>query len=118
MDRKKELKAEYKQMKPPMGIFMISSEGSNKCYIEATPNLKATMNSAKFKLGAGNHPNKELQKEWKEFGEAHFTLEILEELQYDEDESKVDYSEELALLQMIWEEKLAEQNMVFYKKRV
>lgn len=36
---------------------------------------------------------------------------ILENLEYDKDESKTDYTEELALLQMIWEEKLAKENI-------
>ena len=33
------------------------------------------------------------------------------------DESKTDYTEDLALLKMIWEEKLAKENKEFYKKR-
>ncbi len=109
MDRKKELKLQYKQMRPQMGIFMIRSNFSNKCYVEKTQDLKGTINSTKFKLGLGNHPNRELQKEWKERGEADFTIEILENLEYDK--------EDLALLQMIWEEKLAKENMEFYKKQ-
>jgi hypothetical protein len=117
MDRKKELKLQYKQMRPQMGIFMIRSNFSNKCYVEKTQDLKGTINSTKFKLGLGNHPNRELQKEWKERGEADFTIEILENLEYDKDESKIDYTEDLALLQMIWEEKLAKENMEFYKKQ-
>lgn len=62
MDRKKELKELYKSMKPDMGIFIIKSEFNNRCYIEGTQNLKATINSTKFKLGLGNYPNNELQK--------------------------------------------------------
>jgi len=116
MDRKKELKMQYKQMKPDMGIFIIRSKSCNKCYIEATQDLKGTINGTRFKLDAGNHPNKELQKDWADFGEENFTIEILENLKYDKDESKTDYSEELALLKMIWEEKLSKENMEFYRK--
>lgn len=116
MDRKKELKLQYKQMRPQMGIFVIRSDFANKCYIEATQNLKGTINSTKFKLGAGAHMNKELQQDWNKFGEENFIIEILENLEYDKDESKTDYREELALLQMIWEEKMAKENMKLYKK--
>lgn len=84
--------------------------------IEATSNLKGKINGTKFKLNSGGHPNKELQKEWKEHGEEAFSIEVLENLEYDKDESKTDYSEELALLQMIWEEKLKKENMEFYIK--
>ncbi len=118
MDRKKELKDQYRQMNPDMGIFMIRSNVSNKCYLEETQDLRGTMNGTKFKLMAGVHPNRELQKEWKEFGERNFTIEILENLAYDKDESKTDYKEDLTLLQMIWEEKLLKENIEFYKKSI
>lgn len=116
MDRKKELKEQYRQMKPDMGIFMIRSNSSGKCYIENTQNLKAMINRIKFQLESGAHPNRELQKEWKDLGEANFTIEILENLEYDKDESKTDYSDDLAILQMVWEEKFSKENIEFYKK--
>ena len=116
MDRKKELREQYKQLKPQMGIFIIRSKVSNKCCIETTKDVKGRINGAKFKLGAGGYPNRELQKDWNDYGEANFTIEILENLEYDKDESKTDYTEDLALLQMIWEEKLAKENIEFYKR--
>lgn len=116
MDRKKELKSQYKQMRPPMGVFIVRSKINNKCYIEATHNLRASINRARFQLEVGSHPNRELQQEWKELNKDNFVIEILEELKYDKDESKTDYSEELAILQFIWEEKLFKENAVFYKK--
>jgi len=116
MDRKKELKEQYRQMKPDMGIFSVRSKANDKCFIEATRNLKGKINSTRFQLEMGAHPNKELQKEWKELGEGNFIIEILENLEYDKDEAKTDYTEELSLLRLVWEEKLSGQNVEFYKK--
>lgn len=116
MDRKKELKQMYKQMKPEMGIFLIRSKVNNKCFIQATQDLRGVMNGNMVRLAGRMHPFVELQKEWNEYGQENFTVEILEYLEYDKDESKTDYKEELALLHMIWEEKLANENMEFYKK--
>jgi hypothetical protein len=48
--------------------------------------------------------------------EEGFLIEILEKLEYDEDESKTDYSEDLALMRLIWEERLNRQGMVAYRK--
>jgi len=115
MDRRKELKEKYKQLKPDMGVFAVCSSCSNKCYIEGVKDLKSRMNSTKFKLDIGSHPVAELQKEWKERGKDCFTFEILEKLEYDEDKSKTDYSEDLTLLRMIWEEKLLKKGLKFYK---
>ncbi len=116
MDRRKELKMQYKLMKKPMGIFEIKSLIKDKCYIKATNDLNGTMNGDLFKLGSGNHQNRELQKEWKEYGKEGFSVEILERLEYDKDESKTDYGDDLILLEMIWEEKLLKGNKVLYKK--
>jgi hypothetical protein len=117
MDKRKELKEQYKHMKPDMGLFIIKSNLTNKCYIEGTQDLKGTINSTKFKLGLGTHMNKELQNEWKALGETSFIVEILENLKYQEDESKSDYSEELIILIMIWEEKLQKEGKEFYKNK-
>jgi hypothetical protein len=116
MDRKKELKEQYRQMKPEMGAFIIRSNSSKKCSIESTKNLKGSINGAKFKLESGNHPNRELQNNWNQLGSENFKIEVLEKLQYDKDESKTDYTEELALMKMIWEEKLSKEGFEFYKK--
>ncbi|MFZ7132307.1 MAG: GIY-YIG nuclease family protein [Eubacteriales bacterium] len=115
MATKKELKMQFKQMKSQMGIYMIRSKMNNKCYINATQNLNGRINSGKFKLRSGNHPCRELQNEWKEYGEENFIIETLEVLPYDKDESKTDYSEDLILLQLIWEEKLLKRKLSFYK---
>lgn len=117
-DRKKELKLQYKEMKHPMGVYIIRSKSDNKCFIETTQNLKAKMNSTTVKLHAGIHPYVELQKAWRDRGAANFTVEILEYLEYEENSAKTDYTEELALLQMIWEEKLSKEGCVFYRKRI
>ncbi len=118
MDRKKELKMQYKMAKPEMGIFIIRCMVNNKCYIQATQDLRGVINGAKARLGGGMHPYKELQNEWSAFGPEKFEIEILEKLSYDEDESKTDYTEDLALLQLIWEEKLIKENRELYKKRI
>lgn len=111
MDKKKELKELYKQMKPEMGIFIIESKINNKYYLETTQNLKGKVNSTRFQLNAGSFRNNELlQKEWMLYGSNNFEIKVLENLKYDKDESKTDYSEELEIMKTIWEEKLTKQS--------
>ncbi|MDF2700047.1 MAG: hypothetical protein K0Q49_1603 [Haloplasmataceae bacterium] len=116
MDRRKELKEQYKNMKPEMGIFILRSNFSNKCYLEETHDLKSRLNRTKFQLENGLHSNKELQKDWKEKGNSGFSIEILENLEYDKEGVKTDYSEDLLILKLIWEEKLLQTGLEFYKK--
>jgi hypothetical protein len=111
MDRKKELKEMYKRMKPHMGIFIIQSKISNKYYLEATQNLRGKMNSVRFQLESGAfRTNEQLQKEWTKHGSQNFDICVLDNLEYDKDESKTDYSEELEIMKLIWQDKLTKEN--------
>lgn len=114
MDRRKELKEIYKNTKPDMGIFIVKSDLDNKCYIEASGDLKSKMNRTKFTLDLGNFNSKELQKQWKEQNGSNFTIEILEKLEYDDNDTKTDYQEELNILKMICVEKLLSKGIEFY----
>ncbi len=106
MDRKKELKEAYKNMKFDMGVFMLKCNATGKVYLGADKNIKAALNGIIFQLNMGAYPpNRRLQNDWKEWGEKGFAIETLELLKYDEDESKTDYSEELAILKFIWKER-------------
>ncbi|MHB8128378.1 MAG: GIY-YIG nuclease family protein [Mobilitalea sp.] len=116
MDRKNELKQQYKLRKPDMGIFIIRSKINNKYFLQSTKDLRGVMNGAKFKLATGTHPNRELQSDWKASGEDNFIIEILERLECNEEESKTDYSEELNLMELIWEEKFTKENLELYRK--
>ena len=113
-EKKKELQAQYKLMKPDMGIFAVINKSTSKYFLETTPNLKGKINSVRFQLKSGGHPNHELQKDWREFGADKFEIKILEQIGYDRDESKTDYTEELELLKMIWLEKLAKESIQVY----
>lgn len=117
-NRKKELKEQYRLNKPKMGIFIVRSKVGNKCYLQATQDLRGVMNGCLVRLHGGTHPFRELQQDWSDKGADNFTVEILEELSYDKDESKTDYTDDLALLKMIWEEQLTKEYIEFYKKRI
>jgi hypothetical protein len=114
MDRKRELKREYKETKPDMGVFMIRSRSTGKTYIEATRNLKSGVNRARFTLNLGSHIHNELQEDWKCRGEKDFEMEVLEVLEYREDDTEGDYTEELELLLSMWKERLSEEGKKLY----
>lgn len=53
---------------------------------------------------------KELNNDWKKYGEKTFTFEVLELIKHDDNKTEKDYLEELDILEMIWLEKLKEDN--------
>lgn len=116
MDRKKQLKEQYKQMRTDMGVFTVKKKNNNKYLLIGTQNLKGMMNRVKFQLENGSYPNRELQKEWNEAKPDDFEFTVLETLEYDKDESKTDYSEEVNIILIMLTEKLSDDNMVPYSK--
>ena len=104
MKTKKELREEFKQMKYRMGVFQIRNKLSEKVYIGSSTDLKAIWFAEKLQLETGMHPNKELQRDWKESGADHFAYEILEEIKEVEGKD-IDYAKEVkALEEMVKEE--------------
>ena len=66
-----------------------------------------------FSTENGSHVNRQLQKDWNDLEEEAFQIVVLEQLEYEEDESKTDYREELELLKIICTDKLKEQELSF-----
>ncbi len=93
MKTKKELKEEYNNLKPRIGVFQIRNTVNEKIYIESSVNLDKIWNRHRVELNFGGHRNATLQKEWNEFGEANFKYEILSEIKQEEN-SNIDYAKE------------------------
>ena len=110
MDRKKELLMEYRRRKREMGVFLFEcAEGGR--YIGRADDPKGAINKNVFQLKMGSHPNKRLQKEWAEHGEAAFSARVVDSLEYDE-ETKEECAEELAMLFDDWKLKLKNAEVV------
>jgi hypothetical protein len=102
---KKDIKREYKERKKPAGIFQVRNTVNGKVLLGSSLNLDGILNSQKFKLSIGGHRNKELQKEWNEFGPDKFVFEILDVVQVN-DYPNFNLNDELTLLEQIWLEKI------------
>ena len=104
MDRKKELKQLYKEMKTEAGVYQIRNTKNQKVFVTATPNFK-TINGKQIMLRGGGHKNRQLQEEWKQYGEEAFVFEVLEVLE-EKEEGFFDKADELKKLEKKWLDKL------------
>lgn len=111
MERKRELKQQYKEMKPKMGVFAIRSKADGKVFLEAAADLKSAMNSNRFKLRANMHGSKELQEWWNRYGADNFVFEIVEELDYCNEGDSKDYSDELETLKELCGERFSKKDL-------
>lgn len=104
MDKKKELKQQYKEIKTEAGVFQVRNTQNQKILIDSTRNLK-TLNGKLFQLNTGIYPNQRLAEELQQYGPDAFMIEVLEVLEKPDDPF-FDEKDALKKLQAKWMEKL------------
>ena len=105
MQRRKEINRAYQERVKPSGVFQVRNLANGKVLLGSSLNLEGPLNKHRFMLQINSHPNKELQKDWNEFGPGQFTFEILETIPV-KDDPNFNLKDELTLLEEIWLEKL------------
>lgn len=105
MKTKKELKQEYKEREKRAGVFQVKNLANGKVLLGSSLNLDGPLNGHRFMLKIGSHRNKELQREWNDYGQDKFIFEILEIVEV-KDDPNFNLNDELTLLEEIWLEKL------------
>ncbi len=105
MKSRQDLKREYKERPKPAGVFHIRNTINGKVLLGSSLNIEGPLNSHRFMLKIGHHENRELQKDWNEYGEDKFVFEILETVEI-QDDPNLNLDDELTLLEEIWLEKL------------
>lgn len=106
MEKKnRQLKKEYQQNPPPMGVFLVRNMVNDKVFVGVSQDLHGIINRYRFQLAHGKHPNARLQKDWNEFGSESFTFEILDQLPA-QGEPQADYRKELEFLEDLWLDQL------------
>ncbi|WP_372634585.1 GIY-YIG nuclease family protein [Cohnella sp.] len=103
-EERAQLIAQYKEIPIEAGVYQIRNNINGKVLVDTTPNLKS-LNGRTASLNMGAYPNKELQREWTEYGEEAFTMEVLEVLK-PSDNPFVNVKDELKLLEDKWIDKL------------
>jgi len=100
-----ELKRQYKQNRPDMGVYQIRNTMNGRIYVGSSRSLEGTRNSRLFQLRMGKVVfSRELQKDLNEFGATSFEFSILGILDRQEPGDNVEHT--LAALELHWLEKL------------
>lgn len=103
---KKEQKFIYKNTPNSMGVFQIRNTASGKVLVGGSLNLEGRKNRFNFELTHGtNSTDRDMKRDWEQFGAASFVFEILEELK-PVDDPRHDYKSDLADLERKWLDKL------------
>ena len=115
IDRKARIR-EYKENLPPAGIFRIRNTVTGMSLIRPSLNLPGGLNSQRFQLETGAHPDRDLQADWDRLGPEAFVFEVLDELSR-KDQDEADLRHEVHLLHRMWLEKLPSDSLYAFSRR-
>lgn len=101
MERRKQLKLNYKQTPTPMGVYQLANNNNNKIFIGSSLNLPGKKNGLLFQLRQGGYFNKELQADWNLHGADAFSFTVLEEVDPDKNLPET-WADCLAILEQKW----------------
>jgi hypothetical protein len=108
MNRRKEIINEYKARKLYGGVYTITNTLSGKYLIGHAANLKSVQNRFQFAMTTGSPVHPKLQKDWEELGAQVFTLEVLEEVEQQPEQSQAEFMDDLKTLEHLWRANLDE----------
>lgn len=98
--------AEYKERKSVGGVYRIKNGKTGDFFLDVTQNIGGIGNRFEFSQKTKNCFNIKLKKIWSPENCNEFVLEILEELEMAEGQTKKAFQEDLETLKNIWAEKL------------
>ena len=101
----RQLARQYKERKPPMGVYIIRNLVDQHVYVGASLDVQGAMNRHRFELKFDGHRNRSLAREWKQHGADNFIFEVIDCLK-PSDEPGYDCKGELAALLAMWIEEL------------
>jgi hypothetical protein len=105
MDRKALIR-EYKQRRPPMGVYRVRNTITGHALVAASRDLPSILNRHRAQLGMGGHPSRALQADWTAHGPESFVFEVLDTLA-PSDAPDYDATADLSALEDLWLEKLS-----------
>ena len=103
---KKELKNIYSERDIIGGVFVIRNSFNDKCFLDATTDLRGIKNRFEFAQKTGSCVHMKLQDDWNKHGGDKFIFEVLEELKKSDVQTAEEFKTDIDLLKTMWLEKL------------
>lgn len=114
IERKKELRAAYKERPVTGGVYVIRCRPTGRVFLYAAPNPQGQQNRFDFSVSTGVCVHAALAADWRAHGSAAFTFAVLETLEMGPTQSTQDFHADLAVLTDIWREKLSAEGSALY----
>ncbi|MBN2358669.1 MAG: GIY-YIG nuclease family protein [Deltaproteobacteria bacterium] len=105
MDRKTELKRQYRENPPAAGVFVVTNRANGKVFVGSGHNVQGVLNSQRAQLKWHSHMTRALQQDFDQYGETQFEFAVVDTLE-PSGEPGHDLVEELRALEALWLDKL------------
>ena len=102
---KKELREQYKSRTVTGGVYCITCEGNGHKWIKSTKDIDGQKNKFEFFTSTNSCPEPSMRAEWDQYGANSFSLTVLEEITKGETQTEREFSDDIALLLEMWNEK-------------
>lgn len=106
MDRRKELREQYKARKVIGGIYRILNTVNGRFFLQSTTDMQAARNRFQGVNRSDVCTLPPLQRDWREFGAAAFVFEELDWLEKGAEQTDAEFKEDIKALLELWEDKL------------
>ncbi len=110
------LKRQYLETKTRAGVYLIKNLENGHWLLSGSNNVTAAINRHCFEMKTGKNANRLMNQDWKTFGEAAFSCEVLDRVEF-RDEEGFSVEDELASLVLLWREELALEESLSYSKK-
>lgn len=104
-EQKKELVMDYKLRPTSGGVYRIVNLESGRYLLGTNFDLPSFQNRFQFSQKTGSCMHVKLQRDWSMLGPAAFQLEILEEIQQQQSETREHFTGRLKELEKAWSQK-------------
>lgn len=104
--KRKELKAAYREQKIIGGVYSIQCGSAQQVWLKSTKNLAGQQHKFEFAISINACPEPCMRAAWEQYGAAAFSLTVLESLQKGATQTEQEFSDDLALLLEMWQDKL------------
>ena len=102
MNRRKDISNAYKERKLRGGVYTITNTVSGKYLIGHAADLASLRNRFQFAVTTGSTVDPRLRADWARSGAAAFTLNVLEEIDQQPEQSHAEFLDDLRTLEQLW----------------
>lgn len=101
MDKRRELRNQYRERRALGGVYVITNTANGKYLLAHTPDLASARNRFAFAVTTGSAVHPRMREDWGTFGGGAFALEVLEELEQGQEQTRAAFIEDLKTLEQL-----------------